>query len=425
VPDPSSLSVRILAQEIGAGRLSTEAVTEACLDRIAAREGEIGAWEYLDRDTARANARNAASGPLHGVPIGVKDLLDTVDMPSAYGSPIYTGNRPASDAAAVAIARAAGAVVIGKTVTTEFATFTPGKTANPRNPAHTPGGSSSGSAAAVAAGMVPLAFGSQTAGSIVRPAAFCGCIGYKPSFGLVPRAGAKGLAENLDTIGTMAATVADAAFFIGVIAGRPRLRDAAMPDSPPHFGVCQTAMWDKADSVAAAALDRARTALGRAGARVDDVPVPTAHRGMTDAQDKVMWCESARGLAYEHLYQRDKLSPRLAGLLDTGAAVTAEDYDAVLAEAAGARAGLGDFFGGCDAMLVPAAPGLAPKGLGFTGDPIFNRMWTLLGTPCVTMPGLWGDGGLPCGVQLVGRIGDDARLMSCAMFLERALAELS
>jgi Asp-tRNA(Asn)/Glu-tRNA(Gln) amidotransferase A subunit family amidase len=153
--------------------------------------------------------------------------------------------------------------------------------------------------------------------------------------------------------------------------------------------------------------------------------VPAAHRGLTAAQDKVMWCESARGLAYEHLYQRDKLSPRLAGQLDGGAAVTAEDYDAALAEAAAARAALGDFFGGCDAMLVPAAPGLAPKGLGFTGDPIFSRMWTLLGTPCVTMPGLWGDGGLPCGVQLVGRVGDDARLMSCAMFLERALAELS
>jgi Asp-tRNA(Asn)/Glu-tRNA(Gln) amidotransferase A subunit family amidase len=424
VPDSSSLSVRALAQEIAAGRHSAESATEACLDRVAACEGEIGAWEYLDRDAALANARNARPGPLHGVPIGVKDLLDTVDMPSAYGSPIYAGNRPASDAAAVAIARAAGAVVIGKTVTTEFATFTPAKTANPRNLAHTPGGSSSGSAAAVAAGMVPLAFASQTAGSIIRPAAFCGCIGYKPSFGLVPRAGAKGLAENLDTIGTMAATVADAAFFIGVIAGRPGLRDAAMPASVPRIGLCRTAMWDKADAVVAAALDRARTALHRAGAAVEDVPVPDAHRGLTDAQDRVMWCESARGLAYEHLYRRDKLSPRLAGQLDGGAKVTPEDYDAALAEAAVARAGLGDFFGGCDAMLVPAAPGLAPKGLGFTGDPIFNRMWTLLGTPCVTMPGLWGEGGLPCGVQLVGRIGDDARLMSCAMFLERALAAL-
>ncbi|HEY1796527.1 MAG TPA: amidase [Stellaceae bacterium] len=424
MPDPSSLSVRALAQEIAAGRLSAESVTEACLDRIAAREGEIQAWEYLDRDTALANARNARPGPLQGVPIGVKDLLDTVDMPSAYGSPIYIGNRPASDAAAVAIARAAGAVVVGKTVTTEFATFTPGKTANPRNPGHTPGGSSSGSAAAVGAGMVPLAFGSQTAGSIIRPAAFCGCIGYKPSFGLVPRAGAKGLAENLDTIGTMAATVEDAAFFIGAITGRPGLRDTALPPSAPRFGICPSAMWDKADAVVAAALDRARTALDRAGAKVDDIPVPDAHRGLTDAQDKVMWCESARGLAYEHLYQREKLSPRLATLLDAGAAVTAEDYDAALADAVAARAGLGDFFGACDAMLVPAAPGLAPKGLGFTGDPIFNRMWTLLGTPCVTMPGLWGDGGLPCGVQLVGRIGDDARLMSCAMFLERAFEDL-
>jgi len=425
VPDPSFRSVRALAQEIAAGRLSAESVTAACLDRIAEREAEIGAWEYLDPDTALANARKSVAGPLQGVPIGVKDLLDTVDMPSGYGSPIYAGNRPSSDAAAVAIARAAGAVVIGKTVTTEFATFTPGKTANPHNPAHTPGGSSSGSAAAVAAGMVPLAFASQTAGSIIRPAAFCGCVGYKPSFGLIPRAGAKGLAENLDTIGTMAVTVEDAAFFIGVLSGRAGLRDVAMPGAAPRFGLCKTAMWDKADPIVAEALDRARTALSRAGARIDEIAVPDAHQTLTAAQDKVMWCESARGLAYEHLHRRSQLSPPLQKLLDVGAAVTPEDYDAALAETAAARAGLDGFFGECDAMLVPAAPGLAPKGLSYTGDPMFNRMWTLLGTPAVTVPGLWGDGGLPCGVQLVGRIGDDARLMSCGIFLERALADLS
>ena len=422
MPDPLSLSVRALVTEIAAGRLTAESATAAALDRIAAREAEIGAWEHLDRETALANARKAPAGPLHGVPIGVKDLMDTADMPSGYGSPIYAGNRPPSDAAAVAIARAAGAVVVGKTVTTEFATFTPGKTANPHNTAHTPGGSSSGSAAAVAAGMVPLAFASQTAGSIVRPAAYCGVIGYKPSFGLVPRAGVKGLADNLDTIGTMAATVEDAAYFIGVLAGRPALRDASPPGSPPRVGVCLTAMWPKADAVVGEALTRARDALARAGARVDEVAVPDAHQGLTAAQDKVMWRESACGLAYEHLHRRSELSPRLRELLDVGAAVEPADYDSALAEAAAARAGLGAFFGECDAMLVPAAPGFAPKGLGFTGDPVFNRMWTLLGTPCVTMPALWGADGLPCGIQLVGRIGDDARLMSCAMFLERALA---
>ena len=427
MPDPSSLSVRALAQEIAAGRIKAEAATAACLDRIAAREAVVGAWQYLDPDAALAAARRrdaeAPVGPLHGVPIGVKDLLDTVDMPSGYGSPIYDGHRPAWDAAAVALARAAGAVVIGKTVTTEFATFTPGKTTNPHNSAYTPGGSSSGSAAAVADRMVPLAFASQTAGSIIRPASYCGCIGYKPSFGLVPRAGAKGLADSLDTIGTMAMTVADAAYFIGVLAARPGLRDAALPGSPPRFGLYQTPMWPQADAVVGLALDRARIALDRADARVDEIAVPAEHRGLTAAQDRVMWFESARGLAYEHRYRRAELSPRLAQLLDTGAGVEAAAYDAALAEAAVARAGLGGFFGSCDAILVPAAPGLAPKGLGNTGDPVFNRMWTLLGVPCVTLPAVWGEGGLPCGVQLVGRVGDDARLMSCAMFLERALAD--
>lgn len=426
MPDPSSLSARALAQEIAAGRLTAEAAMVACLDRIASREDVVGAWQYLDPEAALAAARRcdaeAPRGPLHGVPIGVKDLLDTVDMPTAYGSPIYAGHRPAADAACVALARAAGAVVVGKTVTTEFATFTPGKTANPHNPRHTPGGSSSGSAAAVADRMVPLAFGSQTAGSVIRPAAFCGCVGYKPSFGLIPRAGAKALADSLDTIGVMAGNVADAAFFAGVLAGRHRLRDAALPDSPPRFGLYRTPMWDSADPVVATALDTARAALQRAGARVVDLAVPLEHRGLTEAQDRIMWHESAAGLAYERIYHSAQLSPRLGQLLDVGLAVGPDEYDAAQAETAKARAGLDHFFGICDAVLVPAAPGEAPEGLGYTGDPIFNRMWTLLGVPCATLPVLWGTNGLPVGVQLVGRVGDDARVMASALFLEQALA---
>ncbi len=230
MPNPLSLSARAAAQEIAAGRLSAEALVSACLDHIGAREPMVGAWQYLDRDAALAAARRCdalppSGAPLHGIPIAVKDLIDTADLPTGYGSSIYQGHRPAADAACVALARAAGAIVLGKTVTTEFACFTPGKTANPRNPAHTPGGSSSGSAAAVADGMVPLAFGTQTAGSVIRPASFCGIVGFKPSFGVIPRAGVKMLADSLDTIGTMARDVADAAFFAGVIAGRPALRE--------------------------------------------------------------------------------------------------------------------------------------------------------------------------------------------------------
>jgi len=218
MPDLLSLSARAAAQDIAAGRLSAEALVSACLDRIAAREDVVGAWHYLDPEAALAAARHCDAspprGPLHGIPIAVKDVIDTFDMPTGYGSPIYEGHRPAADAACVALARGAGAVVLGKTVTTEFACFTAGKTANPKNPAHTPGGSSSGSAAAVADGMVPLGFGSQTAGSVIRPASFCGCVGFKPSFGVIPRAGAKMLADSLDTIGVMARTVDDAAFFL-------------------------------------------------------------------------------------------------------------------------------------------------------------------------------------------------------------------
>ena len=427
MPDPLPRSARAAAREIVAGRLSAEELVAACLGRIAAREATVGAWHYLDRDAALAAARQCDAsppqGPLHGVPIAVKDLIDTVDLPTGYGSAIYQGHRPAADAACVALARAAGAIVIGKTVTTEFACFTPGKTANPHNPAHTPGGSSSGSAAAVADGMVPLAFGTQTAGSIIRPASFCGVVGFKPSFGVIPRAGVKMLADNLDTIGTMARDVADAAFFAGIIGGRPALRDVAMPEAPPRFGIYRTPMWEEAEPSTVAALDYAAAALERAGAGLAKTEVPAEHRGLTAAQDRVMGFELARNLAHERLRHAAELSPRLGQMLDAGMAVGADAYDSALAETAAARAGLDAFFGPCDVLLTPAAPGAAPHGLGYTGNPVFNRMWTLLGVPCVTLPALWGDTGLPTGIQLVGRIGQDVRLMAAALFVERALAQ--
>ncbi|HEX3864227.1 MAG TPA: amidase [Stellaceae bacterium] len=427
MPDPLTLSARAAAQAIAAGRLSAETLVSACLERIAAREPIVGAWHYLDADAALAAARHSdaaePSGPLHGIPIAVKDLIDTVDMPTSYGSAIYRDHRPDADAACVALARGAGAIVLGKTVTTEFACFTPGKTANPHNPAHTPGGSSSGSAAAVGDGMVPLAFATQTAGSVIRPASFCGCVGYKPSFGLIPRAGVKSLSDNLDTVGTMARDVADAAFFAGVLGGRPTLRDLAMPDAAPRFGFYRTPMWDEAEPSTIAALDRARSALERAGATMVEVAIPQEHRGLTAAQEAVMGFELARCLAYERLQRSAELSPRLGQQIDEGMTVGADAFDAALACTATARASLNGFFGACDALLTPAAPGEAPPGLGYTGNPVFNRMWTLLGTPCVTLPAAWGSTGLPTGIQLVGRIGDDTRLMRAAMWAERALAD--
>ena len=425
--DPRSLSAREAARKIAERKLTAEALVTAYLDHIAARESVVGAWQYLDREQALAEARQRDAerprGPLHGVPIAVKDLIDTFDMPTAYGSPIYRDHQPAADASCVAIARAAGAVVLGKTVTTEFATFTPGKTANPRNPVHTPGGSSSGSAAAVADGMAPLAFGTQTAGSVIRPASFCGCVGYKPGFGLINRAGVKPLADTLDTVGVLARTVDDAACFAGVLSERPALRHLAMPAQAPRFGIYRTPMWDEAEPATAAALDTSRTALENARAQVVERTISVAHQGLTEAQDKIMGFELVRSLADERIRHSAELSPRLAQLLDAGMAIGVEEYDAARALTETARAGLAGFFDGCDAILAPAALGEAPAGLNYTGNPVFNRMWTLLGVPCVTVPTHWGESGLPTGVQLVGRMHDDATLMACAAFFERALAE--
>ena len=423
--DLRSLTVREAARQIAERRLTAEALTAACLDRIEAREALVGAWQYLDRgqalDAARRRDGEPPRGPLHGIPIAVKDLIDTVGMPTAYGSPIYRGHRPAADASCVALAKAAGAIVLGKTVTTEFAAFTPGKTANPRKPAHTPGGSSSGSAAAVADGMVQLAFGTQTAGSVIRPAAYCGVVGYKPSFGLINRAGVKPLADSLDTVGVLARTVEDAAFFAGVLSERPALRHLAVPSEAPSFGLYRTPMWDEAEPATAAALSAARAALERRGAAVTELAIAREHHELAAVQDTIMRFEAVRAFAYERIEHSAELSPRFAQMLDAGMAIGADEYDRALARAAQARAGLAAFFGSCDAVLVPAAPGEAPVGLGNTGDPIFNRMWTLLGVPCVTLPVRWADNGLPTGVQLVGRLGDDPRLMACAAFLEQAL----
>jgi amidase len=425
VTELRSLSVREAARRIAERRLSAEELTAAYLDHIEAREAEVDAWQYLDREAALAVARRRDAerprGPLHGIPIAVKDLIDTADMPTAYGSPIYRDHQPAADASCVALARAAGAIVLGKTVTTEFATFTPGKTANPRNPAHTPGGSSSGSAAAVADGMAPLAFGTQTAGSVIRPAAYCGCVGYKPSFGLINRAGVKPLADSLDTIGILARRVEDAAFFAGVLSERPALRHLVTPEKAPRFGLYRTPMWDEAEPATAAALDTAREALERAGAAVAELAIAPRHQGLNQVQGSVMGFEMVRALAWERIEHSAELSPRLAQMVDTGLAIGAADYDLALRRAAEARAELDAFFGAFDAILVPAAPGEAPVGLGGTGDPVFNRMWTLLGVPCVTLPAQWRETGLPTGVQLVGRLHDDARLLAGAAFLERAL----
>jgi len=416
------LSASEAAQRIAAGTLSAVALAQSCLERIEEREGAIGAWAHIDPDKALAEARaRDQAGPrglLHGIPLGVKDIMDTADMPTGYGSRAYHDWRPAGDAACVALARAAGAVILGKTVTTEFAALSPGKTCNPHNPAHTPGGSSSGSAAGVADSMMPLAFGTQTAGSVLRPASFCGVVGMKPSFGLIATAGTKVLAPSLDTIGGFARSVADMALFLAALTDRPELRPKE-PAARPRIGIYRPAPWKEAQPATLAAIDEAREKLGRAGARISErAPFP-AFDDLAAAQMVIMNYEAVRNLAWERLNRANEIMPRTAALLAEGLAIPTNAYDAARATAAGARAQLDAFFDGLDAVLVPAAPGEAPP-LATTGDPVFNRPWTLLHLPCIALPGHRGPNGLPVGVQLVARPGADAQLLAIALFAEAA-----
>jgi Asp-tRNA(Asn)/Glu-tRNA(Gln) amidotransferase A subunit family amidase len=426
--DLTRLTAVDAAGRIESGGLTAEALTRAYLDRIAERETTVGAWQHLNPAQAIAAAqaldRGPRRGPLHGIPIGVKDIMDTGDMPTTYGSRAYEGYRPRADAACVALARAAGGLVLGKTVTTEFAAGAPGKTRNPHNAAHTPGGSSSGSAAGVADRMIPLGFGTQTAGSIIRPASFCGAVGYKPSFGTIAIAGTKALAESFDTIGGIANTVADVALFVAALAGRPGLTpDAA--HQKPKIGFFRTGQWEKASPACQRVLEAAAQTLSRAGASVSERPPFPPLDGITDVHLTHMNYEMARNLAWERTRHWNLLAPRSTETLSTAVRITAEQYDEARRGTVAARSRVAELFSDFDALLVPAAPGEAPARLDMTGDPLFNRTWTLLHLPCVTVPAGRGDAGLPIGVQLVGRLGDDARLLAVARFAERALGPLA
>ena len=426
--DLTRLTAVDAARRIENGSLTADALVRAYLDRIAEREAAVGAWQHLDPQQAIAAAQALDRGPrrgaLHGIPIGVKDIMDTGDMPTTYGSRVYEGHRPKADAACVALARAAGGLVLGKTVTTEFAAGAPGKTRHPHNAAHTPGGSSSGSAAGVADRMIPLGFGTQTAGSIIRPSSFCGVVGYKPSFGTIAISGTKTLAESFDTIGGIANSVADVALFVGALAGRPGLvpRDS---HPRPRIGFFRTAQWERAEPACRRVMEDAARTLSRAGATVSDrAPFPPLDR-VADVHLTHMNYEMARNLAWERTRHWDLLAPRSVETLTTAVQITAEQYDEARRRTFEARARAGELFGEFDALLVPAAPGEAPARLDMTGDPLFNRTWTSLHSPCVTVPAGRGDAGLPIGVQLVGRLWDDARLLAVAQFAEQAFGPIA
>jgi Asp-tRNA(Asn)/Glu-tRNA(Gln) amidotransferase A subunit family amidase len=419
------MSASEAARAIRAGRLTSEALVTACLERIAARDGEVAAWAHVASEAAlmqaRALDRQPARGPLHGVPVGIKDIFDTADMPTEFNSPIYRGNQPRADAASVSLLRRAGCVILGKTATAEFANLHPPATRNPHNPAHTPGGSSSGSAAAVAERMVPLALGTQTAGSVIRPAAFCGVVGLKPSFGSISRAGVKPVSETLDTIGTFSNTVEDAALVLHVLSDRP-LPDFAAKLRPPRIGLARTGRWADAEPAAQAAVEKAAKRLAAAGADVKDATLPPAVEALFDAQGVIMNFEAARAFAWEQTNHRGKISAALLKRLDDGWSVTRAQYDAALRTAQDAAAQFADLMRGFDLLLTLSARGEAPKGLASTGDALFNKIWTQLGAPAVTLPFGAGPQGLPLGLQLVAAREQDTALLAHAHWAANALA---
>ncbi len=419
------LSAAQAARQIAAGKIKAEDLVAACLDRIAARDKEVQAWVHCDPEAALAQARaadkRAEHGLLAGVPVGVKDVIDTADMPTQCNSEIYLGYRPRADAACVALVRRAGGIILGKTVTTEFASRMPGPTRNPHNLEHTPGGSSSGSGASVADFMVPVAFGTQTGGSNIRPAAYCGIVGYKPSYGTINCAGLKHFAESLDTIGVLARSVEDCALLVHAVSARPLPDLSAKLPRAPRIGFCRTSRWGEASPATKSLLEQTAATLARCGAAVRDVALPDDFDRLYEAQILIMNYEAARAFAWEYANHKDLLSEYLQTTLEKYGAMPREPYGEAMRHARECRTRFAQVFADADVLLTPSAPGEAPKGIGSTGSSLFNRNWTLLGAPCVTIPAGHGPQGLPLGVQIVGDYDTDARVLECAEWVRQAL----
>jgi len=438
--DPSRLnwlSASDATRAIRDGALSSEELVAACLARVREADAGVEAWAFLDPEHALSQARaldkhrrdGGALGPLHGVPVGIKDIFDTSDMPTEDGTPLHAGRAPVDDATVVARLRAAGAVIMGKTVTTELAYFSPAKTRNPHNPEHTPGGSSSGSAAAVASGMVPLAVGSQTNGSVVRPAAYCGTYGFKPTHGRISRHGVLKLSRTLDHVGVFARSIEDIAIVCEVLvawdehdpdtrltARVPFVATAAEePPMPPRLAFVRTPMWAETEPETREAFEELVAHLGD---QVHEFPLPESARDALEWHRTIMEAEMAANLAVEYEKGRDRLSEQMRALLERGRAGTAFDYQAVLARIPRLIEGLEQVFDHYDAILTPSASGTAPlRSQQSTGSPMFCTLWTLTGMPALSVPLMKGANGLPIGVQLVGRRNDDARLLRTARWL--------
>jgi Asp-tRNA(Asn)/Glu-tRNA(Gln) amidotransferase A subunit family amidase len=439
--DPSNLTALAARERLAEGSLLATDLTKACLSRIAARESAVQAWACIDEELALNQARmldeyrrtGRPLGPLHGLPVGIKDIIDTQGLPTENGNTIDAGRRPEDDAWLVARLRAAGGVILGKTVTTECAYLAPGKTRNPHNPECTPGGSSSGSAAAVACGMVPFAVGTQTGGSVIRPASFCGVVGFKPTFGLIPRSGVLRTSRRLDTVGTFARTLEDTALLADVLAGHdmgdpdtaptaaPRLLETALSEPPvlPQLAFVKTSAWSKIEPDCAEGFGELVDALGD---RCDEVELPEVFAEGSAAHRRIMLAEMAHNL--RHYYDRgsERLAAETLAAIEEGRTVSADSYLAALDWRETLYSGLAEIFDRYDAIVTPAAPGEAPVGLDATGSAAFNVLWSFLGVPAVTLPLLTGTNGMPIGVQLIGPRNDDGRLLRTAHWLVRNLS---
>lgn len=420
-PALNELSATEIAAKIAAGETTCEAVARDCIARIAARDDTVKAWVNFDEklvlDQARALDRASTRGPLHGIPIGLKDTIDTHDRPTEMGSPIYRGNRPKADASCVALLRRAGALILGKTATCEFAGSAPPETTNPHNPARTPGGSSSGSAAAVADYMVPAALGTQTGGSVLRPSSFCGVFGYKPTYNTINKMGTWPAADSIDTIGWLGRSINDIELLTAVL----RIQEPQPPrelETPPRIGVWRTDLWDAAQPETKNAVEDAAKRLDKAGATVRDIDLPDAFLGLhVVARSTIGFYERAACMAFAWDYQREQLSPQMRRYIENGHKISRDEYVEGMRRLDQCRVLLGKVFSQYDVLLVPCVPGEAPKGLAATGDPSMQAIWTALHTPTMTLPTHRGPNDLPVGIQLVGQRYDDDRLFACARWI--------
>lgn len=421
------LTATEIVQAIGSGKTTCEAVARSCLDHIEAREADVQAWQYLDPNQvlsqARALDRRGVSGPLHGVPFGIKDIIDTCDMPTEYGSPIYRGHQPASDAACVALSRQAGGVLMGKTVTTEFANMHPGKTRHPLDPQRTPGGSSSGSGAAVGDHMVPLAIGTQTTASTIRPASFCGVFGYRPSYGDLRCAGVKEAAGSLDTLGLMARSIEDIALYRDVLTRANPIPLPADREAPPRIGFCRTHLWPRLEPYTAQLLEDAAAQLAKTDATVEEVILPAELEQIGDIHRVISSYEFARNFTYEIENHWDQISETLRnGRIAAGLEYSVDHYHEARQAAESCRSLLDDVFADFDVLLTASAAGEAPIGLHATGDPAFCALWTTTHVPAISLPVFSGPTGLPVGAQLIGKRYTDRALLSTAQWVWQHLS---